>query len=68
MKTTEKESMVMRMRQIRDQLNEKIVDMSFQEEKTYIKQELLALKKKRKMAGNIMQPRGAPPPAGETSA
>ena len=63
MKTTEKESMVMRMRQIRDQLNEKIVDMSFQEEKTYIKQELSALKKKRKTAGNIMQP-----PAGETSA
>lgn len=60
MKTTEKESMVMRMRQIRDQLNEKIVDMSFQEEKTYIKQELSALKKKRKTAGNIMQP-----PAGE---
>ena len=63
MKTTEKESMVMRMRQIRDQLNEKIADMSFQEEKTYIKQELSALKKKRKTAGNIMQP-----PAGETSA
>ena len=60
MKTTEKESMVMRMRQIRDQLNEKIIDMSFQEEKTYIKQELSALKKKRKTAGNIMQP-----PAGE---
>lgn len=56
MKTTEKESMVIQMRQIRDQLNEKIMDMSFQEEKTYIKQELAALKKKRKTAGNIVQP------------
>ena len=60
MKTIEKESMVMHMRQIRDQLNEKIMDMSFQEEKNYIKQELALLKKKRKTAGNTMQP-----PAGE---
>ncbi len=52
MKTIEKESMVKRMREIRDQLNIKFEEMDYHEEKAYIKQELEALKKKRKKAGN----------------
>lgn len=52
MKTIEKESMVKRMRAIPDPLNKKFEDMDYQEEKAYIKQELEALKRKRKAAGN----------------
>ena len=52
MKTIEKESMVKRMREIRDQLNRKFENMNYQEEKSYIKKELEKLKKKRKAAGN----------------
>lgn len=52
MKTIEKESMIKRMREIRDQLNKKFEDMEFHEEKAYIKQELEELKKKRKATGN----------------
>ena len=52
MRTIEKESTVKRMREIRNQLNKKFEDMKFQEEKTYVKQELEKLKRKRKAAGN----------------
>lgn len=52
MKTIEKESMVKRMREIRDQLNKRFEDMDYQEEKAYIKQELEKLKKKRRAAGD----------------
>lgn len=52
MKTIEKESMVKRMRAIRDQLNRKFEDMDYEEEKAYLKRELEELKKKRKAAGN----------------
>lgn len=52
MKTIEKESMVKKMREIRDELNKKFTDMDYQEEKAYIKQELERLKKKRKVISN----------------
>ncbi len=47
MKTTVKESIVKKMREIREQLNEKIADKDFQEQKEYIRQTLEELKKKR---------------------
>lgn len=46
MKTIEKESMIKRMREIREQLNKKFEDMEYEEEKAYIKQELEKLKRK----------------------
>ncbi len=52
MKTIEKESMVKRMREIRDQLNKEFAGMDYQEEKAYIKRELEELKTKRKAANN----------------
>ncbi|MEK6479686.1 hypothetical protein WJR50_19240 [Catalinimonas sp. 4WD22] len=50
MSTIEKESMVKRMRAIREELNEQFEHMSFQQEKSYIKKELTMLKKKREAA------------------
>ncbi len=45
--------MVERMREIRDQLSREIMNMSFEEEKTYIRQQLIELKNKRLAAGSV---------------
>lgn len=52
MKTIEKTSMVKKMREIRDQLNKKLEDMDYYEEKAYIKKELEKLKARRKAVSN----------------
>ena len=46
MKTIEKQGSIKKMREIRDQLNKQFVDMTYEEEKKYIKKELEKLKRK----------------------
>lgn len=45
-------TMVERMREIRNQLSIKIMNMSFEEENTYIRKQLIELKNKRMSAGS----------------
>lgn len=55
MKAIKKDNMVQHMRSIRDQLNKELEGMDYEEEKAYIKRELVKLKKnrKKKKAGKL---------------
>lgn len=52
--TTNRTDLVKRMREIRDEFSIEIMDMTFDQEKEYIKNQLAELKLKKNTAGNTL--------------